>query len=72
MRQSIDSLRRVQEDWQKVKDIMDQVALGGDYVALATKLGTSAADAEAVYALWGSANTEIRATFLTQIAARLG
>lgn len=72
VRQSIDTLRRVQADWQRIKDIMDQVALGGDYAALAIKLGTSETDAQAVYNLWGSANTEVHATFITQVLARLG
>ena len=72
VRSAIDRLQALQDDFASTKAIMDQVALGGDYATLATYLGISAADAEAVYALWGSANTEIRATFLSQIAARLG
>jgi len=72
VRQAIDSLRREQDSFQKVKDIMDQVAMGSDWAALATKLGVSEIDAETVYNLWGSANAEIRATFITQILARLG
>ena len=72
VRQAIDNLRREQETMQKVKDIMDQVAMGQDWAALATKLGVTAAEAEAVYNLWGSANIEVRATFLTQLVSRVG
>ena len=72
VRSAIDRLEALQDDFANVKSIMDQVAMGGDWATLATYLGTSAADAEAVYNLWGSANTEIRASFLTQIQARLG
>lgn len=72
VRQAIDNLRREQETMQKVKDIMDQVAMGQDWAALATKLGVTAAEAEAVYNLWGSANAEVRATFLTQLVSRVG
>ena len=72
VRRTVDAARALQEDFQKVKDIMDQVALGGDYAALGVKLNLSAADAEAVYNLWGSANTEIHATFITQLVSRLG
>lgn len=72
VRSAIDQLRDVQERFQMVKDICDQVALGGDYDALAAKLNVTAAEAQAVYNLWGSANTEIRATFLAQLVARLG
>jgi hypothetical protein len=72
VRAAVDRLRDVQEQFQAVTDIMGQVALGSDYAALATKLNVTAAEAEAVYALWGSANAEIRATFLAQLVARLG
>lgn len=71
-RRAIDDLQRDQNAFAKVKSVMDQVALGGDWASLATKLGVTQAEAEAVYNLFGSANTEIRATFLAQITARLG
>lgn len=58
---------------RRVQDLQDEVtALGGDWAALATKLGVSVGDAEAVYNLWGSATTEINAAFLTQLQGRLG
>lgn len=72
VRRAIDDLQRVQDAFAEVKNVADQVALGQDWAALATKLGVTQAEAEAVYNLLGSANTEIRATFLAQITARLG
>jgi len=72
VRNAIDSLEALQNQFSDIKAIMDQVAMGSDWDSLATKLGISAADAETVYNLWGSANTEINATFLTQLQGRLG
>lgn len=72
VRSAVDKLRDVQEQFALVKDVMDQVAMDGDWVALGAKLNVSAAEAQAVYNLWGSANTEIHATFLAQLVARLG
>lgn len=72
VRSAIDRLETLQNDFQAIKDIIDQVALGGDYEALGTYLGVSAQDAEAIYNLWGSANAEIQGAFLAQVQARLG
>jgi len=72
VRSAIDRLEALQSDWQEIKNILDQVAYGDDYASLATALGVSEADAETIYNLWGSANTELHATFLTQVQARLG
>ena len=72
VRRAIDNLESLQDQFANIKAIFDQVAYGGDYATLATYLGTSEADAETVYNLWGSANTEIVATFLAQLQARLG
>lgn len=72
VRQAVDQLEALQNKFGDIKAIMDQVAMDGDWEALATKLGTSVADAEAVYNLWGSANLEIGGTFLTQLQSRLG
>lgn len=72
VRSAIDRLQSLQDDFASVKAVMDQVALGADWAALAVKLGVTAAEAEACYNLWGSANTEIRAAFLSQLTARLG
>ena len=52
VRQTVDAARLLQQRVQQVKDVMDQVASGGDWDALGTELGTSAADAEIVYNLW--------------------
>jgi len=71
-RSAIDRLEQLQDDFGNIKNIMDQVALGGDWAALAIYLGVTAEEAESVYNLWGSGNTEISATFLSQIVARLG
>lgn len=72
VRTAIDQLETLQDRFSDIKAILDQVAMGGDWAALATKLGVSVGDAEAVYNLWGSATTEINATFLTQLQGRLG
>lgn len=72
IRQLIAQLQRVVDDCDKCKAISDQVALGGDWAALATKLGTTAQDAEAVYNLLGSVNTELHGAFVTQLLGRCG
>lgn len=72
VRNAVDLLETLQDRFSDIKAIMDQVALGADWPALAIKLGVSEEDAEAVYNLWGSATTEINATFLTQLQGRLG
>lgn len=71
-RSMISQLQAVQDACDKVKAISDQVAAGGDWAALALKLGTTAAEAESVYNLVGSVNTELHATFITQALSRLG
>jgi hypothetical protein len=55
-----------------VKAVADQVAMGGDYAALALMLGCTEAEAHSVYNLLGSVNGELHATFITQVLARLG
>ena len=72
VRTLITELQRVVDDVDKVKAISDQVALGGDFAALAAKLGTTTAEAEAVYNLIGSVATELHGTFITQTLSRLG
>ena len=72
VRTLITQLQRVVDDVDKVKAISDQVALGGDFAALAAKLGTSPEEAEAVYNLVGSVATELHGTFITQTLSRLG
>lgn len=72
VRFTIDQLEALQDKFSDLKAIMDQVAMGGDYAALATKLGTSESDAQAVYNLWGPATIEINGTNLTQLQGRCG
>ena len=72
-RSAIDQLKRVKDDFDNLKLTLDQIALGGDYTALAGYLGVSAAQAEAVYNLWGSANLELQnASFIAQLLSRCG
>jgi hypothetical protein len=72
-RSAIDQLKRVKDDWDNLKLIFDQVALGGDFTALSGYLGVTAAQAEAVYNLWGSANAELQnASFIAQLLSRCG
>lgn len=72
-RSAIDQLKRVKDDWDNLKLTLDQIALGDDYTALAGYLGVTAAQAEAVYNLWGSANAELQnATFIAQLLSRCG
>jgi len=72
VRRAVDDLAALQGTWQEIKNVMDQVAYGGDYAALGTYLGVTAGEAESIYNMWGSSNAEIRATFLAQVQARLG
>lgn len=72
VRQFISNLQRVVDDIDKVKSISDQVALGGDYAALAAKFGTTADEAQAVYNLLGSVQGELHGTFISQTLSRLG
>lgn len=72
LRRAVDDLAELQGTWQEIKNVMDQVAYEGDYATLGTYLGVTAEEAESIYNMWGSSNTEIRATFLAQVQARLG
>lgn len=76
MRAFLSQLRDVQERAQELKDLGDQLAFGSDWVTLAAYLGLSGdsaqTDAQAVYNLLGSANTELHGTFITQMLSRLG
>lgn len=72
-RSAIDQLKRVKDDFDNLKLTLDQIALGSDFTALAGYLGVTAAQAEAVYNLWGSANAELQgATFIAQLLSRCG
>lgn len=71
-RSLVDRLRDIQELSQKLKEIGDQIAFGSDFTTLGTYLGVSAGDAETIYNILGSANTELHGTFITQLLSRLG
>jgi len=72
-RSAIDTLRRVKDDWNNLKLVLDQVALGDDFTVLSGYLGVNAEQAEAIYNLWGSANAELQAaTFISQLLSRCG
>ncbi len=68
----ISQLRQLVEQSQELKDRYDQMAMGGDYAALAGHLGLSEADATAIYNLMGSVNTELHGAFTAQLLARAG
>lgn len=72
VRSAIDRLQDTVDEFDRLKSIMDQAALGEDWVTLGGLLGVSATDAETVYNLWGSAVTELHATFTTQLLGRCG
>ncbi len=72
VRSFIGQLQRTVDDVNRIKAVADQVALGGDWDALALKLGTTAADAEAVYNLLGSVDTELSGPFVAQFLSRCG
>lgn len=72
MRTLVSQLRNVQELCDEIKDISDQVAFGQDWTALGEYLGISAAEAETVYNLLGSVNTELNGTFINQFLSRCG
>lgn len=68
----ISALQAVVDNAEQIKAVSDQVAMGGDWPALATKLGTTAAEAEQVYNLLGSVNGELAGAFIAQFLARCG
>lgn len=72
VRRAIDDLQRVQDEFAEIKNVADQVALGADWASLATKLGTSQADAETAYNLVTAAQTALEAAALTAVTSRLG
>lgn len=72
LRRFIDSLQNIVDDVDKLKAVYDQAALGADWDGLAVLLGTTAANAEAIYNLIGSVQTELHGTFTGQFLSRLG
>lgn len=65
-------LQDVVDKAQELKDEADQVAMGGDWAALAAYWNVSETDAETVYNLLGSANTELHGAFTLQMLSRCG
>jgi len=76
VRSFVDRLTALVDDGVNIKAVMDQVAAGGDWAALATYLGLSGenagANAEAVYNMLGSVNTELAGVFIGQLTSRCG
>jgi hypothetical protein len=73
VRSALNQLQSVKEDIARLKTVFDQLALGADWDALGAALGLSAAEAETVYNLWGSMNSELtNASFVNQTLQRLG
>ena len=69
----IRTLQSVVDTSRRLKATGDQIAFGGDWAALAAYLGTTAAEAEAVYNLLGSVtNTLTTDAFIAQLLARCG
>lgn len=72
LRRFVDSLRAVQNDAQRLKEVFDQAALGEDWPALAQLLDVSEVDAQTIYNLLGSVKGELEASFISQMLGRLG
>lgn len=76
VRSFVDRLTALVDDGVNIKAVMDQVAAGGDWTTLVTYLGLSgdnaAANAEAVYNMLGSVNTELAGPFIAQLTSRCG
>ena len=68
----IRQLRQLSEQAAELKGRYDQMAMGGDWTALAAFLSLPQADAEAIYNLMGSVNTELHGPFISQLTARAG
>jgi len=72
VRAFIDGARAQQERGQKIKDIFDQVAFGGEFADLATKLGTNATDAETAYNLVTNVIDDLTSSDYNALIDRLG
>jgi len=72
VRRTVDNGRRFQEDIEQIVDIAQQVASGGDWDALATYLGTSAADAETAYNLLVALHSALGVAVFNNVLDRLG
>ena len=67
-------MQRVRNEAQELKDVADQIAMGGDWQALAAAWGyATPAEAEAAYNLLGSALADnIKGAFYSQVISRMG
>jgi hypothetical protein len=74
VRRFVDSARALQELGVKIKDVADQVSSGGDWAAMATKLGLGAdeAAAETVYNLITNVQDDLTAADYNALIDRLG
>ena len=76
LRVFINHMQRTQEMADRLKATFDQLALGADWEALADGLGLDPVDqlddAEAIYNMLGSVQTELDGTFINQMLGRLG
>ena len=70
--QFIRQLQSLVEQSDRLKDRYDQMAAGADWTTLATYLALSTANAETVYNLMASVNTELHATNITLLTDRCG
>ena len=76
LRRFVEQLQQVQDKAEKIKATYDQIALDSDWESLATALNLDPVaqlqDAEDIYNLIGSVQTELNATFINQLLGRLG
>lgn len=77
VRSFIDRLNDVVNDAKDIKEIMDSVAFGEDWSALAIKLGfpddqTGWSNAQTVYNLFGSVSNDLQGAFIAQLTSRCG
>lgn len=72
VRYFIDKLNQVRNEYGDMKDVLDQVALGNDWTALAAMLGLSEVDAQTVYSIIVSMSAEINGAFISQLTSRCG
>ena len=72
VRLAVDTLRDLQSRIIKVTDILNQVAIGGDWPAVAVKLGTSEVDAQAAYNLLVGVADDLQTSDVNAVIDRLG
>lgn len=72
LREFIDRLQQTVDEAARLKAVLDQAALGEDWEALAALLDMDTTNAQAVYNLIGSTNTELHGTFTLQLLSRAG